>query len=327
MRQLGTLPSEHQARQLAAWLTTQKIEAHAEQEAGVWVIWVREEDQLTKAREALAHYREHPDDPRYQNAERAAEAMLREDDAKRRQAQSNVVEMRGRWGTAGGMPGQPRRAPLVMALIGLCILTAIATYADTMVEGKPRPYDPIYRSLLFADPLAQYPGGGFDMGISIRAGQVWRLVTPIFIHYGWTHLIFNMLFLYSFGSSVEDRRGSLFFLLLVVALAVLSNCGQVVEQTIRGHYAQFGGMSGVDYGILGYLWVKTRFDTRERYFLSPGTTFIAILWLVLCILGDIPPFDQMLPETLRHVANGAHVIGLVAGGVIAYVPLFARRPA
>jgi GlpG protein len=327
MRQLGSLASEQQARQLAAWLTTQRIEAHAEQEAAGWVIWVREEDQLPKAREALAHYREHPDDPRYQNAERAANTMLREEDTKRRQAQKNVVEMRGRWTTAGGMPGQPRRAPFTMALIGLSILTAIATYNDTMVRGKPRPLDPIYRALLFADPLAHYPGGGFDMWVSIRAGQVWRLVTPIFIHYGWSHLIFNMLFLYSFGSSVEDRRGSLFFLLLVVALAALSNCGQVIEQTVRGHFALFGGMSGVDYGLLGYLWVKTRFDSREPYFLSPGTTFIAILWLVLCILGDIPPFDQMLPETLQHVANGAHVVGLLAGAAIAYVPLLARRPA
>jgi len=327
MRQLGSLPSEQQARQLAAWLVTERIEAHAEQEAAGWVIWVREEDQLPKAREALAHFRSHPDDPRYQNVERAAESLMREEDAKRRQAQNNVVEMRGRWGAASGPPGQGRRAPLVMALIGLCILTAIATYDDTMVQGQPRPYGPIYRALLFADPLARQADGSRDLWISIRGGELWRLVTPIFLHYGWSHLIFNMLFLYSFGSSIEDRRGSLFFLLLVVALAVLSNCGQVVEQTLRGHLAQFGGMSGVDYGLLAYLWVKARFDARERYFLSPGTTFIAILWLVLCLLGDIPPFAGLLPETMRHVANGTHVVGLVAGGVIAYVPLLARRSA
>jgi len=97
MRQLGTLPNDREARRFAAWLVSQRIEAHAEEESGGWVIWVRDEDQLPRAREALAHFREHPQDPRYQNAEQVAEARLREEEAKRRQALSNVVQMRGRW--------------------------------------------------------------------------------------------------------------------------------------------------------------------------------------------------------------------------------------
>src|SRR5437868_5939473 len=116
MRQLGTLNDEREARRFAAWLITQKIDAHAEQEQSGWVVWVREEDELLKAREALAHFREHPADARYQGAEQSAQAAQQAEDARRRQAQRNVVEMRGRWGAAGGMPGTTRRAPVVMLL-------------------------------------------------------------------------------------------------------------------------------------------------------------------------------------------------------------------
>src|SRR5438105_1968594 len=132
MRQVGTLPSEREARQFAAWLIAQHIEAHAEQENAGWVVWVRDEDQLPTAREALADFRQHPSDPKYQDAPRTAETIRREEEARRRQAQSNVVEMRGRWGAAGGMPGAKRRAPLVMALIGFSAFVAVFAYDDTI---------------------------------------------------------------------------------------------------------------------------------------------------------------------------------------------------
>src|SRR5262245_4076453 len=135
MRQLGTLPTEAEAQRFAAWLVTQRIEAHAEQEDGGWMIWVRDEDQLPKAREALTQFRDRPDDPQYGDAQQVANVLRRDAEAKRRQAQGNIVEMRGRWGTPG-MPGQARRAPLVMALMLLCLLAVIATYSDTMVEGQ-----------------------------------------------------------------------------------------------------------------------------------------------------------------------------------------------
>ncbi len=114
----------------------QRIEAHAEQEPSGWVVWVRDEDQLPTAREALTHFREHPDDPKYQGRPANGRAVLREEEARRRQAQGNVVEMRGRWGSAGGVPGVKRRAPLVMTLIGISAVVAMLTSSDTMSERQ-----------------------------------------------------------------------------------------------------------------------------------------------------------------------------------------------
>jgi GlpG protein len=86
-------------------------------------------------------------------------------------------------------------------------------------------------------------------------------------------------------------------------------------------------MSGVVFGLFGYLFVKSRFDAKERYFLHPATTFIAMLWFTLCILRDIPPFEGLLSGAIPPVANTAHAIGLIAGATIAYLPLLVRKPA
>jgi GlpG protein len=330
MRQLGTLSSERDARRFAAWLVAQRIEAHAEQESAGWVVWVRDEDQLPQAREALAHFREHPDDPKYQGAEKTAETLQREEETRRKHALGNVVEMRGRWGAGvPGMGGVKRKAPLVMVLIGLSALVALLTSNDTMSEGEERgPPGEILRSLLFVDPADAFDADGtLDMWASVRRGQVWRLITPIFIHYGLIHIVFNMLMLYSFGAQIEDRRKTMYMLLLVLALAALSNGGQATEAMLRDRASSFGGMSGVVYGLFGYLFIKNRFDSRDRYFLSPSTTFIALLWLALCILSDVPPFSSFLKGPIGNIANSAHVVGLIAGATIAYAPLLVRKPA
>jgi GlpG protein len=329
MRQVGSLNTEREARRFAAWLVAQRIEAHAEQEPSGWVVWVRDEDKLPEAREALAHFREHPDDAKYQGAEQSAQAVLRDEEARRKQAQGNVVEMRGRWGApVPGMSGAPRRALLVKLLIGISAAVALLAFNDTInSDAHQGPPGQLYRSLLFVDPAAaRSDAGQVDMWGSIRRGEVWRLLTPIFIHYDWMHIIFNVMMLYSFGSVIEDRRGTAFMIVLVLALAAFSNAGQAIEATVRSQPSFFGGLSGVVYGLFGYLYIKSKFDSRERYFLHPVTTFIATLWLVLCILADVPPFSGFL-GALQNVANSAHVVGLIMGAAIAYVPLLVRKAA
>jgi len=317
MRQVGMLPDEREANRFAAWLVTQRIEAHAEQEGEQWAIWVREEDRLREAREALAHFREHPRDAKYQGAERTAEELIRSEEAKRRQGQGNVVEMRGRWGTPGSIGGGvPRRCPLVLMIAAASILVAIVTDRGNSDSGGVLP------NLLFADPSVLLAGG--DMWSSVARGEIWRLVTPVFIHFGWPHLLMNLLIFWDFGGQIENRRGSVMFAMLVVALAIASNVGQAAEMQLREHFGKFGGLSGVGYGLFGYMLVKVRFDNSERYLLSKITTILLLLWFAICIAAEFPPLDEMLGMS---VANSAHAVGFVLGMAIAYAPLFVRKPA
>ena len=330
MRQAGILNNERDAQRFAAWLVSQRIEAHAEQEGSAWAIWVRDEDQIPKAREALQQFQANPQDSKYRDAERSAEQVLREQEDERKRARGKVVEMRGRWGTGGAIA---RRCPLVLAIIGVCILVYLATSSYLERDpAAPASADAggaeLYYNLLFTDPrVIRTDTGSLDVWASIRRFQVWRLVTPIFIHYGMSHLVFNMMLLFVLGGQIENRRGSRYMAVLVLVLAIASNLGQALEASLsQGAGFQFGGMSGVGYGIFGFLLVKVKFDNRDGYYLSQLTILLGITWFVLCLARSFPEMENVL-SFIPPIANSAHTVGFFTGMALAYAPLVVRRPA
>ena len=143
----------------------------------------------------------------------------------------------------------------------------------------------------------------------VRHGQVWRLITPIFLHFSVLHLLFNLLWLFDFGRMIELQRGTWLMLGLVLATAACSNLAQYFWS---GPY--FGGMSGVVYALFGYIWIKQRYQSQLGLGVNQETTLIMIGWLLICMIG-----------VLGDVANAAHVVGLIAGAVIAYAPIGWRR--
>ena len=89
---------------------------------------------------------------------------------------------------------------------------------------------------------------------------------------------------------------------LVLVCAVISNLTQYLYKG-----ASFGGMSGVVYGLFGYVWVKGRFQPHLGLGISPESSGIMIGWLFLCMTGLVGP-----------IANAAHVAGLIVGAATAY---------
>ncbi len=304
MRQLGILEKSEDAHRIAAHLVTLGITAHAEQEPEGWAVWVRDEDHLDEARQEFERFSEDPRDERYQGAEEAAESILREEIKRREDASKNVVEMRGRWGR-----GMARKAPLVFVIIALCVFVYIITGTPGVGESD-QPNDT-------ADHIVfvNLPAEDGDYGVKvrnfwhvtqdIRRGEVWRLITPIFFHLGPMHIIFNMFILYYFGAQIEDRRGSLRFLLIVLAIAVFSN---VLQAWIE--YPRFGGMSGVDYGLFGYVWMKAMYEPKSGMRVSPLTVLMLIGWFFWCLSGNAGP-----------IANTGHGAGLLMGVAIGYAPM------
>jgi GlpG protein len=297
MRQIGTLSDERQAQRFVDYLVTLEIAAMAEEDGDAWAIWVRNEEQLPQARDELVNFRAVPDDARYVEAAAKANAVRREREERRKAAGKNVVEMRGQWGR-----GRVRRAPLTFALIAFSVLVGLLTDLD--VKYGTNKYA---RLLSFRDPMrAQlHPETGPDPFYDIRRGEVWRLVTPIFLHVGPWHLVMNMFWLWYAGSQIEDRRGALRLLLLVLLAAVIPNVAQAV---LSGPY--FAGMSGVGYALFGYVWMKSRYDPQSGIVVSQLTTFIFLIWF----------FMGFFPEYAGPIANAAHGGGLLLGVVIGYLP-------
>jgi GlpG protein len=131
----------------------------------------------------------------------------------------------------------------------------------------------------------------------IRDGQIWRVFTPMFIHFGILHVAFNMMWLFQLGSLIENRQGTLFFALLVLTISGGSNLAQYF---VSG--PSFGGMSGVVFGLFGYIWTKMKFDPLSGYFIDPTTVMWMIAWFFICLTGMV-----------GHIANTVHAVGLVLG--------------
>jgi GlpG protein len=64
----------------------------------------------------------------------------------------------------------------------------------------------------------------------------------------------------------------------------------------------FGGMSGVVYGLLGYVWIRGKFDPGSGLYLHPTTVIMMILWFLAC-------FTPLVP----NVANAVHTVGFGMG--------------
>ena len=296
MRLIGHLGEESAARTFGDYLYVQGIENHLEHEkAAGWGIWINDEDKVEQAATLLAAFRADPKNERYESeGERAARLREKEeaDQAAYRKRLRNRRHL-FRPLTAYGF------GPLTFALIAISVGVAIMSKMGEQEE-------PIMRLFITSfddrwDPTLP----------EIRHGEIWRLLTPMFIHFGPLHLIFNMLWLRDLGSMVEARQSSLHLAILVVVIAACSNLGQVMVS----HHPIFGGMSGVIYGLLGYVWIRGKFDPGSGLFLHPSTVTMMIVWFFACLAGFIP-----------HVANTAHGVGLGMGMAWGFLSSWRYRP-
>lgn len=298
MRHIGTLPDEQTARRFGDFLLTQGIESNVEQNERDWSIWVFDEDAVPRAKEQLAAFVANPTAAHYQAASEAA-ADLREDTIRKAiAARKNVVNVRERWRRPASSS-----CPITMTLMFISMLVAFYTHLG-------RENDNLMERLRIAPNEERFVGQPQPRLKEIREGEWWRLVTPIFLHFGLMHIVFNMLMLYQLGMVVEFREGSFKFLLLVLAMAVVSNLAQYYFV-----HPLFGGMSGVVYGLFGYVWMRGKFDPHSNYVLAQNSVLIMMGWYFAClfhVFGD-------------GVANWAHSGGLLVGMVSGIIEGTLRR--
>ena len=143
----------------------------------------------------------------------------------------------------------------------------------------------------------------------MQNNEWWRLITPMFIHFSLTHLVFNCLWIYVLGSKIEQIDGHITFINLVIFSSIISN----LAQHFFGESALFGGLSGVIYGLLGYCMIIEIDIKEERYDLSPALYLFMLIWLILGFLGILNLFG------FGNVANYAHLGGLISGIIFAMI--------
>jgi GlpG protein len=137
----------------------------------------------------------------------------------------------------------------------------------------------------------------------------WRLITPTFLHFSMTHLVFNCLWIYILGQRIEKLDGLSVFLFIFILTGILSNAGQFfwTQQYL------FGGLSGSVYGLLGYCFIIELDGRHGRYGLPEALYLFMFIWLLVGFTGVLSFFG------FGNVANTAHLVGMIAGFIIGLI--------
>ncbi|MEK4090522.1 MULTISPECIES: rhomboid family intramembrane serine protease [unclassified Viridibacillus] len=150
---------------------------------------------------------------------------------------------------------------------------------------------------------------GAGANFLIADGEYWRLVTPIFLHAGFLHLLFNMFWLYLFGPELEKIAGKMRFFTIYFFAGLLGNVATYLIQP--PNYISVGA-SGAIFGIFG-AFAALVYYTRNTMPQLKQTI------LPLIIVSVIMTFLQ------SNVNATAHIVGLLTGFIIGLIDFHPRR--
>ncbi len=287
MRSIGEILNEADAKRFGDYLYANGIASDVDEDEGTWTVWIHDDEQITKAEEELSVFLKNSDNQRYAKGAKEAE-KLREQEAKdNERATKRQIDVRTQLSRqdTGATPY------LTFFMIGLCVLAAFFTKVGTAQEATAQ--WTITEYVVDGSMIRWMPGLP-----EAKSGHIWRVITPIFLHFSFMHVIFNLYWLHFLGGGLEGRLGSFKFALFILFTAALSNVGQYIHEGSPS----FGGMSGVNYALFGYIWIRGGRDPSFGLQLDQSTITILLIWFAICFTGLV-----------GNIANTAHTMGLVIG--------------
>ncbi|MBL4607914.1 MAG: rhomboid family intramembrane serine protease GlpG [Pseudomonadales bacterium] len=270
MIELMSLTNLRAAQALCDYLTLNGIENHLENRHGGFSIEIDDGADFSKAREIAQEFLNSP------NRKKFLEASWLVDDHPEAQAQLGKIgfslpslsRIKSQWFTY-----------LVMVFCGFVFLGGRSGIAPSFY------------------PLLSFPDRIETLGLV----EVIGFITPAFLHFSAMHIIFNLLWWWQFGGMVEREQGWHRLVLIFLLTSLPSNLAQAF---IVG--PNFGGLSGVVYGLLGYLWIYSKFRRESPLSVNPQIVTFMLVWLVI-------GYTDILASLIGPVANWAHMVGLVSG--------------
>lgn len=138
----------------------------------------------------------------------------------------------------------------------------------------------------------------------------WRLLGPAFIHFSALHIIFNVLWWWMLGAKIERTLGKSMLIVVFLISAVVSNVAQsMVSEPVPGNLLLFGGLSGVVYAVMGFVWWLGWLKPQWGVALPKSIVGFMLVWLVLGY-ADI---------LWVNMASAAHTAGLITGCLLAAI--------
>ena len=253
---------------------------------GSFAVWVHDEDKLEEAKEFLESFNP--------NAKHITEMAKRAQAQKRREAKTDE-QLRARTERIRRQIEARQNMRIGTVTAGLIAICLVVFFATGMGDKSS-----VVQFFTFV-PWVQVRGGYVPGDVSaIWYGQPWRLFTPMFLHFGFLHIFFNLWWLKDLGTAIERVFSPRYLLILVLVIAAFSH---VLEYAISGPRT-FGGMSGVVYGLFAFIWIRGRLDPSFPYRMPQQLVTFLLIWLLLGFTGWVGP-----------IANWVHSGGLLVGAL------------
>ncbi|NOI78857.1 rhomboid family intramembrane serine protease GlpG [Vibrio coralliilyticus] len=236
--------------------------------SGQFALWLADSQHQIEAEAELQHFLDNPSDAKYQ----AASWDMAESRTSQFSYQSpSMLAM-----------VKAKAGPVTLAVMLVCII--------------------IFTLQQFGAGQAVFSALHFP-ALAGQEWQLWRWVSHAVLHFSVVHIAFNLLWWWQLGGDIEQRLGAKKLLQLFVVSAALSGAGQY---WVEG--ANFGGLSGVVYALVGYLWMLGYKAPQLGLNMPKPIIGFMLVWLVL---GFVQPF--------MAIANTAHLVGLISGVVFGLV--------
>ena len=264
MKQLLVINDARLAQSLADYLSSRGMHCELTQsEVGI-TVWLADESRSGEAEPEVKRFLKEPYHPRY------AEASWQSGTPN-----SRIDYSAGHHSLTAHFLMQA--GPVTLLVMALCTCLFILQLIGLN----------LYASLSFHQDISQLSGW-----------QIWRFVTPAFLHFSALHLIFNLMWWWYLAGLVERQLGTSKLLTLLLVGAVIPN---LLEFLLSG--PDFGGLSAVVNALVGYCWIVGRMKPEGEVKLQDGIFIFMVVWLAIGFSGVLG----------NNLANAAHLSGLAIG--------------
>ncbi|GGW85112.1 rhomboid family intramembrane serine protease GlpG [Alteromonas halophila] len=282
---LVTFRQQGPAQLLANYLRTQGIDASVSPQPDArFLVELADGSQSEEARDIAEQFVRDPANPKYQQAawQQGEKVTLARQGPRMSQ---NIL-------------ANARHAPFTAVVFAVCVLTYLLSMFGL--------FSPIAQNVMM-QPLP----------VLLENNQWWRVLGPAFIHFSILHIVFNLLWWGMLGAQIERTLGLSMLLLVFGVSAILSNIAQsFFTDPISGMLLPFGGLSGVVYALMGFVWWLGWLRPQWGLSLSNSIVGFMLVWLVL-------GYADVL---WVNMANAAHTVGLITGcGMAALLALGAGK--
>ncbi len=264
MKQLLVINDARLAQSFADYLGSRGLHCELTQSETGITVWLADESRVAEAEVEVKRFLKEPFHPRY------AEASWQSGTPNQR-----IDYQAGHHSLSAQFLIHAGPLTLLVMLLCLCLFGLQFIGLD------------IYAALSFHPDLQQLTGW-----------QIWRFVTPAFLHFTPLHLIFDLMWWWYLGGMVERKLGSSKLLLLLLVGAAIPN---LCEFLVSG--PDFGGLSAVVNVLVGYVWMLGKRHPDGELQLPDGLFMFMLVWVAI-------GFSGLLGSNL---ANTAHLSGLVIG--------------